>query len=429
MNKRVITDWVRIFVTTIPVVSAIASIGNIPLFSLFVVMTIITWLYWDRYPIPISLALIALNSIVTTPINIALTSISTLALDKALRTGNDKPWWLYASSLTASISIALLLLKIYVAVSLAVPTLYLLIKSLLSFIRFHTVNIELRPGKELRTNAGTELAYPLTIVTRPRLRATVRIKAPRNLTISPSELRIDGEGTVNIIARYRLGGVKRPRLMLTLIDEAGIIRVARVIRHPRITVIPRARAAVEAVRGFLAQSMSSLGMENVQEVREYIPGDPIRRIHWKKSAKLNRLTIKLMQSQGLMGPIVLLSYASNSTFADKIGEVFVYLTAELLTRIPRVEVISMSRDGEVTNYLLDKDNYFNMIDEILGRIENLGIRLIGGGDYADILSIIKYLIPLRIKDIDKEETIVIGQALFMEPMCKALGERAICISV
>lgn len=210
---------------------------------------------------------------------------------------------------------------------------------------------------------------------------------------------------------------------------SGLVRVSRVVRHPRIVVIPRTKAAIQFARGLLAQSALALGAEDIREVREYMPGDPIRRIHWKKSAKLNKLVIKLLQGPGLTGPIILLSYASSPVWVDRVGEVLVYLTAELLTRIPSIEVISVNRDGEITNYTLNRDNYFNVIENILGRIENLNIKLIGGGDYADLLSAIKYSIPLRIKDIVREGIITIGQGLFMEPICRVFKERLICISV
>ncbi|WP_054843869.1 hypothetical protein [Vulcanisaeta souniana] len=101
----------------------------------------------------------------------------------------------------------------------------------------------------------------------------------------------------------------------------------------------------------------------------------------------------------------------------------------MLTRIPRIEVISVDRDGKATNYVLSRDNYFEMIEKALNKIENLNMKLVGGGDYADVLGTIKYSIPLRVKGMVKEGVIVIGQGLFVEPICNAFKERVICISV
>lgn len=347
--------------------------------------------------------------------------------------GNERPWWFYAASLAASTSLAVILRQFYIAVSFTIPLLYILLISFINAIRFHTVIIELRPSRNLRINAGSELSYSLAVTTKPPpLRAVVEIKAPPgNLRVSPTRLYLNGEASINVSARYSLGGVKRPRLIITFTDMRGLVRVRRVVRHPRITVIPRVRTAIQFARELLAQS--ALGAEDIREVREYLPGDPIRRLHWKKSAKLNRLIIKLLQGSGLTGPIILLSYATSPpTLVDRVGEALVYLTAELLTIIPRIDVISVNRDGgEATNYVLSRDNYFEIIERALGEIENLNVRLVGGGDYADVLSTIKYSIPLRIRGgMVREGVIVIGQGgLFVKPICNAFKERIVCISV
>jgi hypothetical protein len=36
----------------------------------------------------------------------------------------------------------------------------------------------------------------------------------------------------------------------------------------------------------------------LREIREYVPGDPIRRVYWKKSAKHGKLVIKLFEDIG-----------------------------------------------------------------------------------------------------------------------------------
>ncbi|WP_054853107.1 DUF58 domain-containing protein [Vulcanisaeta distributa] len=433
MIRELGSRWVRILATSLLITAAALSLGNVALFAVYVAITIIAWLYWSKYPLPLSLGVTALVSLVTPPIDIALTLISIILIDNALRMGNEKPWWFYATPpLATSTLLAAILRQFYIAASLAAPLLYILLISLINTIRFYTITIELKPSKSLRINAGSELTYSLTIITKPHIKAVMEVRAPRNLRISPTRLYLNGEASINVSARYSLGGVKRPRLTLTFTDTYGLVRVRRVVRHPSITVIPRARTAIQFARGgLLAQSALTLGAEDIREVREYVPGDPIRRLHWKKSAKLNRLIIKLLQGPGLTGPpIVLLSYATSSALIDRVGgEIFIYLTAELLTRIPRVDIISVNRDGEIINYVLNRDNYFDMIERTLGSIENLNVRLVGGGDYADVLSVIKYSMPLRIKGLVREGTILIGQRLFVEPICNAFKERVVCIPV
>ena len=427
MNRGIVSDWARLLAVLLPIGAAVASLGNAALFIVFVVLTILAWFYWDNYPIPLSLSLIALVSLATPPINIVLTALSTILFDRALRLGNGKPWQFYALPLAISVLLATLLRQFYIAASLAMPLLYVMAVSLVNVVRFYTTTIELRPDRELRMNAGSELTYSLTITTKPRARAVIEIKTPRSIKVSHNKLHIDGEAKIEVTARYALGGVKRPRLTITFSDLRGLVRVSRVVRHPSITVIPRARAAMQLARGLLAQA--AVGAEDLRELREYVPGDPIRRIYWKKSAKLNRLIIKLLQGQGLVGPIILLSYASGPVIVDRLGEVVVYLTAELLTRIPSIEVIALNRDGEITNYVISRDNYFSVIEHVLGSIENLNIKFVGGGDYADILSIIRYSISLRVEKIIKRDAVIVGQGLFARPICDAFSERVMCVQV
>ena len=427
MTSSITSDWVRLLAVSLPIVAAVVSLGNMALFTALIVLAALTWFYWGNYPIPLSLALTALVSLATPPIDVALTAVSIIVLDKALVLGNERPWHFYALPLTTSILLAAILRQFYIAASLAIPLLYILVISLVSMVRFYTTTIELRPSRELRMNAGSELTYNITITTRPRVRAVMEIRTPRSIRLGHTRLYIDGEARVGAMAKYALGGVKRPRLTITFLDLRGLVRVSRVVRHPSITVIPRARTAIQIARGLLAQT--ALGAEDPRGVREYMPGDPIRRIYWKKSVKLNRLIIKLLQGRGLVGPIILLSYASSPIWVDRVSEVLVYLTVELLARIPGVEVVVVNRDGGVMNYIINRDNYFSVIERILNGIENLNVRLIGGGDYADVLSAIKYSVSLIMANIVKSDSVIIGQKLFIEPICKAFGERVLCVPV
>ncbi len=56
----------------------------------------------------------------------------------------------------------------------------------------------------------------------------MEIKAPPgNLRVSPTRLYLNGEASINVSARYSLGGVKRPRLIITFTDMRGLVRVRR----------------------------------------------------------------------------------------------------------------------------------------------------------------------------------------------------------
>ncbi|MGC9180387.1 MAG: DUF58 domain-containing protein [Vulcanisaeta sp.] len=422
------TYWPRWLALALPILYAIFSVRDIFLFAASLVLIMLMWLLWSRYPISLSLIAIAMASILAWPINLALTAASTVLLDRSLRLGNDRPWWFYASPLAAALLIALLLLKPFIAISLAIPTTYIVVITLISLVRFSTVRIVIRPGKELSAVAGATIIYPLSISTRPRIKAVVRLVTPRNIEIKPREFLLVGEAVVNAVARYRLGGVKRPRLRIIFRDELGMVKVTRTVNHPGITIIPRARAALEVARGILAQA-SAVGSEEVHEVREYIPGDPIRRIHWKKSAKVQKLTIKLLQHQGFAGPMLVLSYVTDPVAMDRLSELMIYLTAELVARLPNIELYLVDRDGRLTTYVVDRNNYFKVISETLDKIENLNIRTVGGADYAGVLNMVRYSLWLRVKDVVAENFVIIGQRIFARPLCEALGDKVSCLTI
>ncbi len=419
--------WPRILALVLVATCAVTYIGNIVMFSVALIMFLITWFHWDRRPTPLSLLIIALASLTPWPISLALSALSTVLLDRSLRLGNDRPWWFYLTPITASMLTALLFREPYIALSLSIPWAYIAGAALGSVVRFYTVRIGLAPDRELSVVAGSVLNYRLLITTRPRVKALVRIEAPRNVKVQPSVLRINGDAVVSASARYGLGGVKRPRIRLTLIDELGLVNVTRVVTHPEIFVVPRARAALEVARGLLAQA-SAVGGEDVREVREYVPGDPVRRIHWKKSARLGKLVIKLLEWRGSIGPMLVLAYATNPRVLDRVGEFMVYLTAEAVARQLRTELYILNRDGHLERYSIDRTNYFETINKALDALENLGVKLLGGADAADVLGAIKYTAWLRVKDVPREGLVLIGQGLFVKPLCEAI-DAAICVPV
>ncbi len=180
MMRRLTSQWVQVLTVSMLIAAAALSLGNVALFAVYMVVVIIAWLYWNNYPLPLSLGVTALLSLATPPIDIVLTSISILLIDNALKMGNERPWWFYAASLAASTSLAVILRQFYIAVSFTIPLLYILLISFINAIRFHTVIIELRPSRNLRINAGSELSYSLAVTTKPpRSGRWWRLRPPR----------------------------------------------------------------------------------------------------------------------------------------------------------------------------------------------------------------------------------------------------------
>ncbi len=77
-----------------------------------------------------------------------------------------------------------------------------------------------------------------------------------------------------------------------------VLRVQRIVVYPRIGFLSRqllARSRTFASAGSMT-SLRSEGSDEFFSLREYIPGDPMRSIHWKRSARTGQLVVRNMTS-------------------------------------------------------------------------------------------------------------------------------------
>jgi|GEM_PF-1659537 len=77
-----------------------------------------------------------------------------------------------------------------------------------------------------------------------------------------------------------------------------VLHVQRIVVYPRIGFLSRqllARSRTFASAGAMT-SLRSEGSDEFFSLREYIPGDPIRSIHWKRSAHTGQLVVRNMTS-------------------------------------------------------------------------------------------------------------------------------------
>lgn len=83
-------------------------------------------------------------------------------------------------------------------------------------------------------------------------------------------------------------------------DPFGLFRASRqvggestLIVYPRTVPLPRAmRLPGELPGGSLQGSRSHSTTPNVSTIRDYAPGDPFNRIHWRTTARMNRLMVR-----------------------------------------------------------------------------------------------------------------------------------------
>ena len=256
--------------------------------------------------------------------------------------------------------------------------------------------------------------YGLTLTTRPRIKATLEFVGNEGLTINPPKLAINGQCTVKVRALYQLGGVRRPRLRVRLIDPRGLVTVERVIMHPPITVIPRLRAAAEYATA-VVRRLSPWGVEDVEEVKEYAPGDPVRRVHWKKTLKLRRLVVKVLRQEVDELNIALVPYASNEETLDRVGEALILTiaTALLSSRVVKVYVV----DGSTEPLTITPRNLNDAITRLTGTLRNLNIKPVGGLDTWGLLDRIRRDRLTLINGI-RDPLIVIGESTWARNLCR-----------
>jgi len=127
-----------------------------------------------------------------------------------------------------------------------------------------------------------------------------------------------GRGVCEARAVFKVGGVYRPVVKVVLSDPLGVVKTVRAVEHPEVVVVPRAKAALEA---YGARGVEPTEFEGL---REYVPGDSPRRIHWRKSLALERLVVKVFSTAGRFAGVVLVPFARDAEAADRLAEAAIY---------------------------------------------------------------------------------------------------------
>lgn len=252
----------------------------------------------------------------------------------------------------------------------------------------------------LEAVAGRPLTYTLKITT----------GAPAEVELPDGRLaKISGEAQEKIKAKFDVAGVYTPELRLTYVSPTRTVRYVRHVPHSPIYVIPRARRALELGERLLAKTEP----EYVSGAREYVPGDTLRRVHWKKTAKTLKPVVKVVEggASGVLNIAVLL-YATNAKAMDKVLEAAASALAAVLTRAEEIDVVAITRQA-VETYRATKKNYRQVVEKLIEKAEVLGVEAKPSVDYAGAL-------PKRAINTD----ILIGETSLAKPLGAA---HCICI--
>ena len=171
-----------------------------------------------------------------------------------------------------------------------------------------------------------------------------------------------------LICRYRgeyLVGIKS----VTLTDYLKLFRITCNNKEPlRATVIPHIYR-IDGIKGFETDAVSdrensaSLSHPDVT-VRDYAAGDDVRRINWKQTARLNKLTVRnyIGEEKDGIGLII-----DTERISEKISD---YLPVEnrileiaialaLFIKDRNIPVYAYTFNGEVTDRIIDSADTFN----------------------------------------------------------------------
>jgi uncharacterized protein (DUF58 family) len=258
--------------------------------------------------------------------------------------------------------------------------------------------------KFVRNIPTVEVSRTEAVAGRPTtLKIKIETKAPAHVELPNGETTyVDGEATVELKTTFDMAGVYTPALTFTHINATKTVRYRRAVRLPPIYVISRAQRAIEyGIRTIAA-------VEEVSGAREYAPGDPLKRLHWKKMAKLLKPVIKQVEgrARGALKIAVLL-YATTPKAVDKVLEASASAIATALTYTEEVEVWAMTRRG-VQALKADKKNYQDAVKKLVAEAEALDTTAAPALDLAN-------LIP---KATPPPTDILIGERALAKPLCR-----------
>ena len=159
---------------------------------------------------------------------------------------------------------------------------------------------------------------------------SVKVLLKETMTGELSQIRLLSQGntTDSILLDTRHCGTYRfSSAKVRVYDMFGLFFIPRTIELPGEVVVmpvPSMPAAMPDLSGFKAKGLrkSNKSHTEIYDIREYVPGDPIKRIHWKLSAKKDMLMIKEPQEETFGHSRIYLPLSKNRGKLDRnLGEV------------------------------------------------------------------------------------------------------------
>jgi len=195
--------------------------------------------------------------------------------------------------------------------SLAVGLLVGYLVGVLVYILRKIPKVPLKESKTwVRAIVGNIAKTSVTIKGRARIPLYVSLSSPYPwVRLDPLELRLEGdEAELNLAITPPLAGPSKLQIQALSIDPWGLNQMSQTIEPVELYVIPRARYAEWLARKYLEQTQPGVGFAAIapssgmpkaarqgveyHNSRLYQPGDSLKDIDWKHTAKLSQLVVK-----------------------------------------------------------------------------------------------------------------------------------------
>lgn len=207
----------------------------------------------------------------------------------------------------------------------------------------------------LKVIAGESRAFSTILRNRSEMPLRLRISSIYPwVCLASSEFRIAETLNIETSVTPPLAGPASLSFQTSVLDPRGLLQVNRVMELAELTVIPRARYAGWLARRYLEEgagalrgtmvspSLASLLQHKGRGVeyhssRHYSPGDSLKNIDWKHTAKLRELVVKeYLDIPGQMALVVVNLAAEDAEEADKMA--YSLLTSVLALAISSIPV-------------------------------------------------------------------------------------------
>ncbi|MBR5976117.1 MAG: DUF58 domain-containing protein [Clostridiales bacterium] len=172
------------------------------------------------------------------------------------------------------------------------------------------------------TSSGLQ-AFPFALY-------SVKILLTETMTGEVSLIKFLSQGNTSdsiLLDTHHCGTYRFSSAKVRIYDMFGLFFIPRtfeLIGEVVVMPVPCMPAAMPDLSGFKAKGLRKSNRPNTEiyDIREYIPGDPIKRIHWKLSAKKDILMIKEPQEETFGHSRIYLPLSRNRGKLDRnLGEV------------------------------------------------------------------------------------------------------------